>query len=54
MQAAATFDFNVLPGVGPDEDMRGDSLVLVALTLATFSFFTSVSTSAGLMVSAVD
>lgn len=40
-ELAANFDFNILPGIGPDEDMRGDSLVLILLTVMTAAFFTT-------------
>ena len=38
---AAQLDYEVLPGIGPAEDMRGDSVVLVVLTLATTLYFTT-------------
>jgi FLVCR family feline leukemia virus subgroup C receptor-related protein len=41
-EKAATLDYEVLPGLlGRPEDMRGDSVVLVALTLATTLYFTT-------------
>jgi FLVCR family feline leukemia virus subgroup C receptor-related protein len=39
--AASSFDVEVLPGIGPNKDIRGDSLVLVLLTLATTLYFTT-------------
>jgi len=42
-ERAASSDFELLPGLGPNEDIRGDSLVLVLLTLATTLYFTTFS-----------
>lgn len=38
---AANFDLALFPGLGPDEDMRGDTAVLIALSLATLGYFSS-------------
>jgi hypothetical protein len=39
--AAAQQDFKVFEGVGPNTDIRGDTLVLMALVLGVSGFFTT-------------
>jgi len=39
--AASAFDFSVFPGIGPDEDIRGDTVVLMAMVAAVTLIFTT-------------
>ena len=38
---AAMKDLDVFPGIGPDEDIRGDSLTLMLLSLSTLIYFST-------------
>ena len=42
-EMAAGWDLDILPGVGPDEDIRGDTLVLMTLTMSCLAYFCTFS-----------
>jgi len=38
-EVAANYDFAIMPGVGPDEDIRGDTIALILLVAGTAAYF---------------